>query len=64
MMENRKRIANHSQLRTVSALPGSQYGANEMGIPDSSEYQWSLDENLVTPGLTSLLNNEVRSWTG
>ena len=48
MMEYRKRIANHSQLCTVSALPGSQYGANEMGIGDSSEPRresgdsWSL----------------------
>jgi hypothetical protein len=57
MMEYMKRIANHSQLCTVSALPASQYGANEMGIRDSSEYQCSLDENLVTAGLTSLLNN-------
>jgi hypothetical protein len=59
-----KRTANQSQLCAVSALPDSQYGANEMGIRDSSEYQCSLDENLVTAGLTSLTKRTEKALFG
>jgi hypothetical protein len=52
-----KRIANHSQLCMVSAEPYILYLASEMGIRDSSKYLCSLDENLITTGLISLLNN-------
>jgi hypothetical protein len=57
MKECMKRIANHSQLCTISAEPFSQYLASEMGIRDSRKYLCSLDENVVTFGLSSLLKN-------
>ena len=52
-----KRIANHSQLCTLSASQVSQFLASEMGIGDSSQYLCSLDENVVTTGLISLFRN-------
>ena len=57
MTECIKRIANHSQLCSLSAELFSQYLASEMGIRDSRKYLRSLDENMMTAGLTSLLNN-------
>jgi hypothetical protein len=57
MKECMKRIANQSQLCTISGSQVSQYLASEMGIRDSSQYLCSLEENLVTSGLTSLLRN-------
>jgi hypothetical protein len=43
LKECMKRIANHSQLCTVSAEPISQYLGSEMGIQDSSKYLCSLE---------------------
>jgi hypothetical protein len=57
MMECMKRIANHSQLCTPSAEVFSQYLASEVGILDSSQYLCSLEENLITTGVTSVLRN-------
>jgi len=57
MEECMKRIANHSQLCTLSASQVSQFLASEMGIGDSSQYLCSLDENVVTTGLISLFRN-------
>ena len=52
-----KRIANHSQVCIINAESFSQYLGSEMGIRDSSKYLRSLEENLATSGLTSLLRN-------
>jgi hypothetical protein len=57
ILECMKRIANHSQLCTLSSPQVSQYLASEMGIRDSNQYLCSLEENLLTVGLTSLLRN-------
>jgi hypothetical protein len=57
MKECMEQIANHSQLCTLSVEAYSQYLASEMGIRGSSKYLCSLDENVMTVGLTSLLNN-------
>ena len=50
-----KLIANHSQLCTISGESISQYLASEMGIRDSSKYLCSLEENLGTGGVISVL---------
>jgi len=52
-----KRIANHSQLCTLSLELFSQYFASEMGILDSSQYLCSLEENLITVGIVNALKN-------
>jgi hypothetical protein len=57
MMECMKRIANHSRLCTLSVSQFSQYLASEMGIRDSSKYLCSLEENLMTTGLISVLRS-------
>jgi hypothetical protein len=57
MKECMKRIANHSQLCTLSIKQVSQYLASEMGIRDSSQYLCNLEENLVATGLISVLRN-------
>ena len=56
MKECMKRIANHSQLCTISASQISQYLASEMGIRDSGKYLCSLEENLVTTGCIFVLS--------
>jgi len=57
MTECMKRIANHSQLCTPSAELFSQYLASEMGILDSRQYLCSLEENLITTGIISVVRN-------
>ena len=57
MKECMKRIANHSQLCTLSIKQVSHYLASEMGIRDSSQYLCNLEENLVATGLISVLRN-------
>jgi hypothetical protein len=57
MKECMKRIANHSQLCTISASQISQFLSSEMGIRDTSQYLCNLEENLLTTGLISLLRN-------
>jgi hypothetical protein len=57
MEECMKRIANHSQLCTISNSYISQFLASEMGTRDSSKYLCSLEEDLFTIGLISLVRN-------
>jgi hypothetical protein len=57
MTECIKRIANDAQLCTISDPKVSQYLATEIGIQDASKYLCSLEENLFTVGLISLLSN-------
>ena len=52
-----KRMANHSQLCTLSAKLYSQYLASEMGIRDSSKHLCSLEEDVGTTGVISVLRN-------
>jgi hypothetical protein len=51
------RIANNDQLCTLSSPRISQYIASEMGIRDASKFLCTLEENVLTTGLTLLLNN-------
>ena len=57
LVECTRRIANNDQLFIMSAPRISQYIASEMGIPDSSKYICTLEENLFTNGFAFVLNN-------
>jgi hypothetical protein len=51
------RIANNSKLCTVSFPRFSQYLATEIGIQDVGKYLCTLEKNLFTIGITSVLSN-------
>ena len=51
------RIANNDQLCIISVPQISQYIASEMGIPDSSKFLCTLEENVFTTGVIFVLNN-------
>jgi hypothetical protein len=57
VLECTKRIANNSQMCTIGAPRISQYLASEMGIPDASKFFCTLEENVVSSGVISLLHN-------
>jgi hypothetical protein len=56
VMECMIRIANNDQLCTISAPRVSQYLTSETGIRDASKFLCTLEENILTTGLTFLLN--------
>jgi hypothetical protein len=57
IVECTRRIANNDQLCTISFPRVSQYLACEMGIRDASKYLCTLEENVLTYGLFSVLRN-------
>jgi hypothetical protein len=57
IVECMTRIANNSQLCTISSPRISQYLASEMGIRETSTFFCTLEENVLSSGLISLLNN-------
>ena len=57
ILECTKRIANNDQLCIISSPRISQYLASEMGIRDTSKFLCTLDENILTTGFISVLNN-------
>jgi hypothetical protein len=57
VLECMTRISNNSQMCTLSTPRFSQYLASEMGIRDASKFFCTLEENLESSGLISLLHN-------
>jgi hypothetical protein len=57
IMECAKRLANRAQLCTIIEPQIGEYLASEMGIQDVSKYLCTLEENLFTLGLVSVLSN-------
>jgi len=57
ILECTKRIANNDQLCIISSPRISQYLASEMGIRDASKFLCTLEENILTTGFISVLNN-------
>jgi hypothetical protein len=57
IVECTRRIANSTQMCTISVPRLSQYLASEMGIPDASKSFCTLEENVGTSGLIFVLNN-------
>ena len=57
IVECTRQIANNAQIFTISYSRLSQYLTSEMAIPDSSKSFCTLEENVVSAGLISVLNN-------